>query len=105
MKHTKAILMTSLLIASAASYATDPQAMALKNGCLACHQIDVKVIGPAYKDVANKYVGQKDAVEKLTLKVKNGGGGVWGNAGMPPHTHMKDEEIQTIVEWILSLKG
>ena len=105
MKQIKTALFVSLLYASAYSYAGDPQAMALKNGCLACHQIEAKVIGPAYKDVANKYSGQKDAVEKLTLKVKNGGGGVWGNAGMPPHAHMKDEEIKTIVEWILSLKG
>jgi len=80
------------------------QDLANKSGCLACHTVDKKVVGPAYKDVAAKYAGQPDAEAKLIQKVKNGGAGVWGQVPMPPNTQVKDEDIKTLVDWILSLK-
>ena len=80
------------------------EALAQKSGCIACHNVDKKVIGPAYKDVALKYKADKDADKKLAAKVKAGGSGVWGPVPMPPNTQVTDAEIKTLVAWILSLK-
>ena len=82
----------------------DGLALAQKNACMACHQVDKKLVGPAYKDVAAKYRGDKTAEAKLVKKVKEGGSGVWGAIPMPPHPQMSDADIKTIVHWILSLK-
>ena len=82
----------------------DGLALAQKNACMACHQADKKLVGPAYKDVAAKYKGDKTAEAKLVKKVKDGGSGVWGAIPMPPHPQMSDADIKTIVHWILSLK-
>jgi cytochrome c len=102
----KAFLLTvvatgTLLIAGQA--AAD-QALAQKSGCLACHGVDKKVLGPAFKDVAAKYKGDKSAEGKLVDKVKKGGSGVWGPIPMPANSpQVKDGDIQTIVKWIMSL--
>lgn len=74
-----------------------------KNGCAACHSIDKKIVGPAYKDVATKYKADKTAEAKLVAKVKNGGSGAWGTMPMPPNPQVKDDDIKTLVHWILSL--
>jgi len=79
-------------------------AMAKKYNCLACHAVDHKVLGPAYKDVARKYAGQKDAEAKLVKKVEQGGSGVWGNIPMPPNASVPDADVKKLVKWILSLK-
>jgi cytochrome c len=76
---------------------------AQKYNCLACHAVDKKLVGPAYKDVAKKYANDKSAPEKLEHKVKNGGSGVWGTIPMPPN-NVPDADIRTLVHWILSLK-
>jgi cytochrome c len=78
--------------------------LAQASGCMTCHGIDKKVIGPAYKDVANKYRGNKSAEADLITKVKGGSKGVWGDIPMPPNAHVKDEDIKTLVQWILALK-
>jgi len=80
------------------------QELAQKNACLACHQVDKKVVGPAFKDVAAKYKGDKAAEAKLVEKVKKGGSGVWGTVPMPPNAQVKDADIKAIVHWVLSLK-
>ncbi len=69
---------------------------------MACHQIDTKVVGPAYKDVAAKYKGDAAALDTLVKKVKAGGVGVWGQIPMPPNAAVSDEDIKTLVEWVLS---
>ena len=87
-----------------AANADAAKALAQKNGCLACHSIDKKVLGPAYKDVAAKYKGDNTAEAKLVAKVKAGGSGVWGPMPMPANSpQVKDEDIKTIVQWILTL--
>lgn len=91
----------SLGIAANAS-AEDAQALAQKSGCLACHSVDNKIVGPAYKDVAAKYKGQ-DVLDTLVTKVKNGGSGVWGPVPMPPNVNVSEADIKTIVTWVLSL--
>jgi cytochrome c len=76
-----------------------------KAGCLDCHAVDRKVVGPAYKDVAAKYKGDANAEAKLIKKVKGGGSGVWGKDRMPANLgKMTDEEYKVTVAWILSLK-
>jgi cytochrome c len=75
-----------------------------KDACAACHSVDKRIVGPAYRDVAAKYRNDKDALTKLTQKVKSGGGGVWGPIAMPPNAQVPDEDIKQLVSWILTLK-
>lgn len=89
--------------APAAADSSDPAALAQAKGCLACHQIEIKVVGPAYKDVAAKYKGDAGAVDALVKKVKEGGVGAWGQIPMPPQVVATEEEIKLLVKWILSL--
>jgi cytochrome c len=86
----------------AAPVAQADEALLKKHNCVACHQIDKKVVGPAYKDVAKKYKGQKDSAVKLAEKVKKGGQGVWGPVPMPPNSQGPDADIKKMVEFILS---
>jgi cytochrome c len=78
------------------------EALAKSKGCLGCHSIDNKIVGPAYKDVAKKYAGQ-NVVDTLAEKVMKGGGGVWGSMAMPPNAVSADE-AKKLVQWVLSLK-
>jgi cytochrome c len=80
------------------------QALAASKNCLACHAIDKKVVGPAYKDVAKKYASQKDVVDKLASKVMKGGAGVWGPVPMPANPQVNEAEAKKLVTWILTLK-
>jgi cytochrome c5 len=80
------------------------QAMMQKDGCAACHAIDKTIVGPAYKQVAAKYRGDKNAPSKLEQKVKAGGSGVWGTVPMPPNSAVPDSDIKALVSWILTLK-
>ena len=80
------------------------QALATAKNCMACHAIDKKVLGPAYKDVAKKYAGQKDAAAKLATKVMKGGSGVWGAVPMPANPQVNEAEANKLVAWILTLK-
>lgn len=106
----KALMMTiaaagALVLAGQAS-ADDAanKALAQKSGCLACHTVDTKLLGPAYKDIAAKYKGQKDIEPKLVDKVKKGGSGTWGPIPMAPMSpQVKDEDIKTLVHWVLSM--
>jgi cytochrome c len=78
------------------------EALAKKYNCLACHQVDKKVVGPAYKDIAKKYKG-KNAAAKLMEKVKKGGSGVWGPVPMPPNPTVPEADLKKLVDWILKL--
>ena len=93
-----------LILAIAAVPAFANQQLAQQKNCMACHAVDKKVVGPAYKDVAGKYAGQKDAVDKLTQKVLNGGSGVWGAVPMPANPQVTEAEAKTLVNWILTQK-
>lgn len=80
-------------------------ALAKKSNCLACHMVDKKLVGPSYQDVAKRYAGDKNAEARLFEKVKKGGSGAWKDQGitipMPPNSTVKDEDIRTLVKWIL----
>lgn len=82
-------------------------ALAKKSGCLACHSIDKKVVGPAWKDVGNRYRGKADAREQLVEKISKGGKGNWtditGGVPMPPYfPRVTRENIEKLVDFILS---
>ena len=97
-----AVFAVSLLGAGGAALA-NPELAKAKN-CTACHAVDKKMIGPSYKDVAAKYANDKDAVARLTKKVREGGAGVWGPIPMPPNPQVNDAEAETLVKWVLSTK-
>jgi len=78
--------------------------LAQNKNCLACHSVDKKVVGPSYKEVAAKYAGDKDAVQKLTQKVLKGGSGVWGQIPMPANPQVSEAEAKQLVQWIMTLK-
>ncbi len=78
------------------------EALAKSKGCLGCHALDKKIVGPAFKDVAKKYEGQSVA-DTLAQKVMKGGGGVWGQMPMPANA-VTPEEAKKLVDWVLSQK-
>lgn len=102
----KRLILTAVSAAllTLSSVASADQALAQKNACMSCHSVDKKVVGPAYKDVAKKYAGDKTAEAKLLAKVKAGGKGVWGDIPMPPNPQVSDADAKKIIAWILSLK-
>ena len=77
------------------------EALAKGKNCLTCHQDAIKIVGPAYKDVAVKYKGQKDAVATLAAKIKSGGKGNWGEVPMPPN-NVTDDEAKKLAAWVLA---
>lgn len=82
----------------------DGLALAQKNNCLACHTIDKKMVGPAWKDVAKRYKGVAGIEHKLVIKVSTGGDGNWGNMPMPAMAPtVKEKDIRTLVKFVLSL--
>jgi cytochrome c len=64
--------------------------------------VDKKLVGPALKDIAKKYKGNKKAEEMLVAKVTKGGSGVWGTMAMPPNAAVKPADVKTLVEWVLA---
>ena len=97
-------VLTAIAIAAASTGALANEELAKKNACTACHAIDKKIVGPGYQEVAAKYRGNAKAEAMLIDKVKKGGVGVWGQVPMPPNATVKDEDVKTLVKWILSLK-
>lgn len=99
----KALIGALAAVAAAVAFqAQADEALARKHNCLACHQIDKKLVGPSYKDIAKKYKGQK-VQAKLEQKVKKGGSGVWGPVPMPPNAAVPEKDIHELVEWILKM--
>lgn len=96
----------SCLLAGAACAQSADAAMDLakKNGCLACHGLDTKLVGPSWKDVGKKYAGDAGAEAKLVTKVRKGGKGVWGEVPMPPNVTVKEADVRTLVQYVLTLK-
>ncbi len=90
--------------ASAVMPEAEALALAKKSGCLVCHAVDKKVVGPAWKDVAAKYRGDKGAEAMLTSKIGKGGSGVWGSMAMPPQSRVSEADRQVLARFVLSLK-
>lgn len=103
----KQFVIAALMLAGAASAhaavdAAKAQEIANKNACMGCHQVDKKLVGPSYKEVATKYKGDKGAMAKLSDKVKKGGAGVWGPVPMPANPNISDADLKTVIEWVLA---
>jgi len=97
-----------LALTPLATSASEELDLAKKSGCLACHAIDKKVVGPAWKDVAARYKGQDGSRDALIAKVKKGGKGNWTEVTkgvpMPPYSpRVKDQDIEKLVDFVLSL--
>jgi cytochrome c len=90
-------------LSGAAALAADAQQLLKDKACLACHVVDKKLVGPAYKEVAAKYRSRKDAQAYLVKKIKGGSTGVWGQVPMPPNA-VSDADAATLAKYILSIK-
>lgn len=95
------LLAAALAASLLASPARANEELAKKHQCLACHQVDKKMVGPAYKDVAKKYKGQADAAASLAAKIQKGSNGVWGPIPMPPNAKVPDADAKNLAEWVL----
>ena len=98
-------IIAALSVPAAAFAADDGEALFNKAKCTTCHKPDSKAVGPNLKELSAKYAGNKDAQATLEKKVRSGGSGAWGAVKMPPTpAAISDEEIRTIVAWMLSHK-
>jgi cytochrome c len=100
----KRVLLAMTAALTVATPAFADQALATSKNCMACHALDKKLVGPAYKDVAAKYAGDKAAVDKLAAKIMKGGSGVWGPVPMPANAQVNDAEAKKLAAWVMSLK-
>ncbi len=80
------------------------QALASSKNCMACHALDKKLVGPAYKDVATRYAKDKGAVDLLAAKIMKGGSGVWGPVPMPANPQVNEAEAKKLAAWVLTVK-
>lgn len=103
MKLWKLIACAPLVMIGATAQAApdEIQSILQKNACLACHAVDKPMIGPAYRDVAEKHADDDDAAKVLANHIRNGSSGVWGAIPMPPNPGVTDEELEKVVEWVL----
>jgi cytochrome c len=97
------VFVAAAALAFAAGVASADEALAKKSNCLSCHQMEKKVVGPSFKDIAKKYKGDAKAEEHFVTVIKKGGKGVWGTVPMPPHPQVADENAKKLASWILSL--
>lgn len=100
-KMTQRALITLVLLFSVGAPVGANIDLAKSKNCMSCHALNRKVIGPSYDDVAQKYAGQKDVADKLALKVRQGGAGVWGVNPMPANRQVSEAEARMLVNWIL----
>lgn len=98
---TVAVILSSQAYAAKVDMAAG-QALAQKSGCMACHAVDKKIVGPAFKDVSAKYKGNKKAEAMLVAKVTKGGSGTWGAIPMPANPSIKPADMKKLVEWVLA---
>ena len=97
----------ALFLAGPALAATEGETLMKTKGCVACHAVDKKLVGPAYKEVAAKYAGQKDAVAQLAERIQKGsvpGKGNWGAIPMPANPQVNADEAKQLATWVLSVK-
>jgi cytochrome c len=100
MKKIATALIAAGVMVSAPAFANKD--LATKSGCMACHTVDKKLVGPSYQDVAKKYAGNAGAAKLLAEKVKKGGKDTWGPIPMPPNAAVSDANIDVLVKWVLA---
>ena len=79
----------------------DAMALLQNHGCLSCHAIDHKVVGPAYHDVAARYGSDPQALTRIAASIEHGSSGKWGEMPMPPFTQLSAQELKTLTTFIL----
>ena len=104
MKKTSPVLLFAAALLAAPFPASADQALASSKTCMACHGVDKKVVGPAFKDIARKYAGSKDAQAALAIKIIKGSSGVWGPVPMPTNAQVSEADATKLAAWILSLE-
>ena len=107
MHLSRIVVSAAALLSCAGAFAVDAaaaKALAAKSACLACHAVDKKLVGPAYKDVAKKYAGDAKAVDALSTKIMKGGSGVWGAIPMPGNPQVSEADAKKLAAWVLSQK-
>ena len=102
MKRVFLAIATLATAFAASTPALADMALATSKNCMACHAVDKKLVGPSYKDIATKYAGQADAVDKLAAKVVKGGSGAWGPVPMPANAQINDADAKKLVTWIMA---
>ena len=102
MKHFLSLTVAIALLAFACGARAD-QALANAKNCMTCHQMDKKVLGPSFKDVAARYKGDKSAADRLATKIMKGGSGAWGTAYMPANAQVNEADAKKLSAWVLSL--
>ena len=100
----KKTVLALTLTAAAIAPAMADEALAKSKNCMACHSVANKIVGPAYKDVAKKYAGDKTAADKLAAKIVKGGSGVWGAVPMPANPQVSEAEAKKLAAWVLGQK-
>jgi cytochrome c len=110
----KKITLLFILLVTHAAYAAPAMSakesaaamdLAKANGCLSCHALDEKIVGPAYSKVATKYSEDKDAAASIAQSIRNGSQGKWGRIPMPAHGNMSQDDINLLARWVLTIKG
>jgi len=98
------VVFAASVVALSATPALASVDLAKAKNCTACHAVDKKLVGPAYKDVAAKYASDKEAVAKLSVKIIKGGVGNWGQIPMPANPQISQADAETLAKWILTAK-
>lgn len=104
MNRTILAVLSAVATIAATSPAFADEALAKSKNCMACHAVDKKVVGPAYKDVAKKYAGDAKAADMLAAKIVKGGAGVWGPVPMPANAQVNEADSKKLAAWVLSQK-
>ncbi len=91
------------LLTSSIIFSEEGKKLAQKNGCFACHSMKLRVVGPSFNEVSNKYDHANNTKKILMKKIKNGSRGNWGNVPMIAHPKISDKDLDTMVTWILHL--
>ncbi|MCX8076360.1 MAG: c-type cytochrome [Aquificaceae bacterium] len=99
----KKVALAIAVVVGFASTSFASEQLAKQKGCMACHDMKAKKVGPSYADIAKKYTGRGDAVDYLAGKIKKGGAGVWGSVPMPPQ-NVTDAEAKQLAQWIMTAK-
>ena len=100
MKKALAVVALGLTVVAGPAFAQ--MELAKQKNCLACHAVDKKLVGPAYKEVAAKYKNDKNAVAMLAKKIREGGVGAWGQVPMPANPQVNEQEATSLAKWVLS---
>ena len=103
MKKFLSSLILTVVFITHNGLANDAKKLIKKNGCLACHSVKLKVFGPSFIDIANKYENNNSNQQILVQKIKKGGSGNWGNIPMMSHPNITNDELNLMVRWILDL--